>query len=1225
MKKVMEKNGKIILSLLNKFKLLQLTEFLLVFILGIISIGGLLALILWISSPLLNFSRLGLSSIIALVNALVLVLTTIVFIYKLSGLIKAQYIINMLHISTLIICLLISLGCSIFSFINNSLSIYFLFILMFFLLIASFGDNLISLFMGFSSAVSAVRLEDRAGFKGEVVSAVDFLLVKGKYSHNQELESLFINKLNNKLKNINPFKYFKLTKPFIRVILSILPLAILLSGQLLFSYKPSDAVNDAFRKETLPELEYDLYYTHQVLYGEEFFVLIRTNADLTTLTTNYNSKEIMSVPKEYKGNIAKIMNRSTKTIHKEDVSPVFDEKANHKTNNITNKKYYLYSMDKIIKDFTFNITFSLYNNKETIPKQNVDIVFLPEIESIEYTLRYPKVYKLNDYTSKGDGNIRTFAESSIHLKIRSNKRLTSAVFVLSDGQSEETHHPMTITQHNPIEAQLNYTITKKGSYYISLTDNKGYTNTERKITYAIDIIEDNPPTIELLEPKSDISVEQLNRIALGIHSQDDIEVSSLYIKYSVNNDGKQKKVGTIPLSIEPNRLINYNSVVNFTRSGAERGDRIEFHVRAFDSKGQSAESESVSIIYLDEYDVLDSIEITQGEEEQRLKDLLEEQKRLKEELETMMSNPAVNKEARTKELKELIESEKKLIKEINKTKENLKKMKELSKKENDKELSPELNKKIEEINKLLDELNREKAIKTVKQLEEMMKNPQESYQNRNSDKQPDEEEYIKKLEKAIEKLKTLKDLNTLAKAQKLAKQSLEQQQAINNDIKTDGKSDKRKLDKLSELTQKLESTLGEVKGKQIEQQTKMTKENIETLNEEALPSFSNLARKKEKQFSSLIKGAVLETRINEAVNDLEAILKKASGQHITDFMGFLDRLIVELISLNENINGLNDNIVKYKNQIDNVKQELISKLIEEILFIRGIFESRRSTFDKSAEGILPTENKKAYLHYFEEIAINLEGLAEAFNEKRMFSTSRMMNATISELNILTMELIKLKAQIKKQMQNSQGQGGGNPSPTTQNQSEGKQSQGNIGNDGSNDLDALADAQQRLTKETEDFIGKNKDGELSKEEQKYLENLGEEQDAIGDRLNNVVKDGLSKEKESIKQDIEQLRKEMNEIAEELKAKNIDYNILDRQKQVIKRMFETKDEIDNIEYKKERQAQIALENILNEGNQEELEKELKKQLSRQNLQNLSISEDLDPEYVQYIKDYFKRLND
>ncbi len=1270
----MEENNKIILSLINKFKLLQTFEFLLMFILGVVSIGGVLFLIFWFLSPLLNFSTLELSFVVAIVNVSILVLISTISIAKIYRLKSRQrprsnnplrgdgnsrnsYQFaskknvernrgsqtlrlrsgfynrgnpvscekNIRAVIFLAICIILSLSLSVLSFTETHLSIYFMFVLLLLLIGVSFLDRLTYLLAGFNSMNSAIRLEQRAKFNGEIISAVDFFLIKDKLAHNKGLEHLFIKKLGDKLKSFNIIRHFNVSKPILRILLCVIPVLVIASGQLLFSYKPTDAINDALTKETLPELQYDIHYKNQVLYGEEFFVLIKTNAELTTMNLNYNAKEITSVPKEYKGNIDKLLDRSTKSLHhtsKSSQTPSIapsDEKI----------KYYLYSMDNVVKDFTFSITFSLYNNRGNISNQEVKIIYLPEIEQLTYTLRYPTEYKLEDYTSKGDGNIQTFANSIVNLEIKSNNPLDEAVFVLQDTQGKETQYEMNIKHNdNPTEAKLNHKIEQEGRYYISLTDDKGYNNQDTRITYTIDIIEDNPPIVELLEPQTDFTTENLSKIPINVHSQDDIEVSLLRIEYSLNKDGKLKKSGRIPLNIKPKRVINHSKDVNFAKINAKRGDRIEFYVRAVDSKGQSAVSEKISITYPDEYDVLDSIKETQKQEEEKLKELVEEQKRLKEELETLYEEPKENNEAIIKKIEELLQREKNLIKEINKTKENLESLKELNKikeKQETKEEESSLDEKIEEINKLLEELNKEKATKTIEQLKEMMENPQEAMQNISKDKQQmNEEEYIKKLEKAIEKLKTLKDLSTIVEAKKIAKQSLKEQQDINNDIKTKDKSSKSKLDKLSELTQKLESKLNEVEGKQIKEKVEITKQDIENLNKEVIPSFKDSAMKKEDKASAMKSGVILENRIKKAIEELNTILKQASGQHIVDLMNFLNGLVPELITLNKNLNGLDTEIKKYKPQIDEVRQELISKLIEEILFIRDILESRKTKFDKLVEGILPTDYKTIYLKLFEDITANLEDLATAVNERRMYSTKRMMDASVGDLNKLTMEIIKLKAQMKEQMQNSQGQGG-DTSDSAQSQGQKEKSQGQSMNSGANDLNALADAQQRLTKETENFIGQNKDGKLSEEEKGHLENLGEEQDAIGKRLDNVIDGKLSEEKKQIKQDIEQMQKEIDEIAKELKEKNIDYDILERQKQVIKRMFETKDEIETIEYKKERQAQLALEQILSEDSQTELEEELKKQLSKQDIQNLSISEDLDPEYIQYIKDYFKRLNE
>lgn len=1047
---------------------------------------------------------------------------------------------------------------------------------------------------------TAIVLEKRLAYKGDLISAVEFITRKdGSQQYNNELKELFVNKVGNDYSGVKATKHLNIRNLLPKALIVLVAVMFVFLGEFIFNNKPSLFAQNFMYDYTEPIIKHETRYTEEVLFGEIFRADIFTNAELVAVDIEYEN-ETLHYNIEASGNKSLIKDGERGSITITNIKPD-DDNANTKK-----LKHYTFSFDDVSMDFSLNIKFVLGNKNLTIKDLPIKIIYNPRIEEFKYRVEYPDIYGLKDYTDTGNGNIQTYKGSKIYVEIECNNELKSAEIIFTDNEGNTITQDMIIDDADSYKANAVFDVEYDMDYTLKLIDTKGYTNSNN-VLYSINIIQDLLPEIELLEPAEDFTTKDIDNISLGVRTQDDAGLKKVSLIYDLLRDEKLIRNGEIVLSTKSGRVFNWSGNVDLSVSKAQRGDTIRFYAQAEDIKGQRAQSKTISILYPDIYDVYEDIRATQTEEEERLEDLLKEQEELNEELASLDESVSASPEELSKKKEELIERQKELIKEIEETRRKLDETKESVAED---ELSDEVQSRIDELNRLLEEMNLSKS----KELDLMRKDLERGKQTALRKKGIKDEEYIDRLKKAIEKLKTLKDISRLSEAEKITQNIIKDQEDINNDIKSKGKTTKDKLDKLNLKADKLEELLKDMETDSIYDMSENVRNSSTNLNNKIKKDFNSSAVNTEQRKKSSETGQELQSGFTKLQNDLSELIKETQSKDISELINFLDAFSEELIQFTKDFIAIENDINLLNNKSGDAKQEEYSAIINDLLFIKSVLNKRMTTFDTLVEGVLPPNFKQDFIIKSDKAQGVISETAEHLNKRSFFMAIRNNDNARRYINILTLDIIKLKITLKNSTQNGGG-GGSNGNP--QQQSGGSP----------DDMNSLAEAQQRLNRQLENFLGQAKNGELSDAEKESLENMGEEQKAIADRLGKQYGSEQSKnstENQSIKNELEAIRKELEEIADKLKNFQADEQMSDAQKELLKRMMEAKDGIEGEEYKEEREAQQALNQILNEDNQEDLNNKLKEILKNQDLNNIN-TENLSPEYIQYIIDYFKRLKE
>jgi len=186
-----------------------------------------------------------------------------------------------------------------------------------------------------------------------------------------------------------------------------------------------------------------------------------------------------------------------------------------------------YTFEKPVNDIDFHIVANEVSSKDFILK----VATVPAIENFEMLLHFPKYLGKKSEIIKGTGNAIVPEGTQITWKI--NAVATNSVQMLQD-------KVLSPFQNAGNEFKFSKSLFQNSEYQI-LTSNKLVKNYE-KLSYAINIIKDQEPTIKVEEAPDGLKTE--TPFLLGQIS-DDYGFSKLSIVYFPKDNPKQAKRGTI--------------------------------------------------------------------------------------------------------------------------------------------------------------------------------------------------------------------------------------------------------------------------------------------------------------------------------------------------------------------------------------------------------------------------------------------------------------------------------------------------------------------------------------------------------------------------------------------------------------------------------------------------------------------------------------------------------
>ncbi|MBA3704873.1 MAG: hypothetical protein H0W84_02925 [Bacteroidetes bacterium] len=557
-----------------------------------------------------------------------------------------------------------------------------------------------------------------------------------------------------------------------------------------------------------------------------------------------------------------------------------------------------YIFKNVQKTLNFRLSADGFKSKE------YELIALPNPVLLDFDIsfNYPKYLNKKDEIIKNTGDLSVPAGTKVNWKFNTQN---TEQLRLNFNDTSYTISPAS-------ENMFNYSARLFRDKTYSVTTANKFLKSKDSVTYAINVIPDAYPQINVEEKKDTISAK---RIYFRGDVKDDYGFNKLTFNYRfiTNNDtaiiDNNKKFTTNSNSVAINKAVIQDQFYHYwdmNELGISPGDQIEYYFEVWDNDGVTGSKSTRSQKMIFKAPTLKEIAENTNKNNDKIKDDLEESIRQAKDIQKELSDlqrKVAEKKTLTweekKKLQDLLDKQKALQNKVEKIKnenqqnnqqqseykqpdeklaEKQRQLEELF----DKVMTPELKEKYNELQKLLEKLDKDK----VQEALEKMK-----LDNKDLMKELDRNlEIFKQLEVEQKLQQNIDKLNELVKK--------EEDQAKKTDEKNaDSKEQKEKQDELNKQFEDLKKDIKDLekKNSELEQPNKM--ENSEPqqqeVQKEMQKSSEQLNENQKKNASKSQKSAAQKMqKMAEQMASMQAQMEQeAASEDIDKLRSILENLI----------------------------------------------------------------------------------------------------------------------------------------------------------------------------------------------------------------------------------------------------------------------------------------------------------------------------------------------
>jgi hypothetical protein len=216
------------------------------------------------------------------------------------------------------------------------------------------------------------------------------------------------------------------------------------------------------------------------------------------------------------------------------------------------------------------------------PAYRLTVVDLPAVRRMAATISYPRYTGLAPESIADATDLAVLRGSAVSLRITTTRPAASAALVI------EGRAPIAMTAAGSGNWTASFRVTGDAFYRVDLTGDDGRTVTG--LAYAIDALDDTPPTVRFSAPGRDTKVTSIEEITAQIEASDDFGVSELSLHVSVN--GAQPQVVKLAdTAVGALKELSAGHTFFLEEWTLSPGDLVSYHAEATDGAGQTAKSD----------------------------------------------------------------------------------------------------------------------------------------------------------------------------------------------------------------------------------------------------------------------------------------------------------------------------------------------------------------------------------------------------------------------------------------------------------------------------------------------------------------------------------------------------------------------------------------------------------------------------------------------------------
>ncbi|HOJ38221.1 MAG TPA: hypothetical protein PLP99_08395 [Ignavibacteriales bacterium] len=846
-------------------------------------------------------------------------------------------------------------------------------------------------------------------------------------------------------------------------------------------------------------------------------------------------------------------------------------------------------------DFTF---FFEYNNVKS-DKYDVKIVNEPLITKSVINIKPPAYTKISEYKEIDNGNITVPKGSKLTFDILASEQINNA-FIKTPAKLFDMS-----VQGNKAIGNLN--IYSDLIYSINLTSTYNIPN--KPVEYKIKVLQDEPPTLNVILPKYTHNKISNNRLECLLDVSDDYGLSKLTINYKVTVSkytSGQSNFSSIEIPINNDlnsQTINY--IWNFSKLALVPGEEVTFYFEVFDNDAISGFKSTKSSLYTIKVPDIDEI-FTENQQDlnqfqRKIENTIKEFNEIKEELnkikkELKQDKPELTWQEKEK-LQKTIEKYEKLQQKVQELKKEFSDIKNNSLENN--LLSKETLEKYLELQELMKEFTSEEYRKVLERMQKSLENlNRQQVQNELKNFEFNEEMFKKSIERTLNLLKRIQIEQKFDEINKRIENLKEQLNNLNNNLENAANKD------------------------EILKQQKELQQQIKELNKQ----LDNL-KNKMKEFNDLPNKELGELLDKNNPDDNENLISQAISSMQT---GNSQQAKNSQSNLNNNLSNLQKGLSSLKQQMmQKNQQETVNKMLKIINNLIDISKDQEKLRNK-------TNNSRNDYTQFSNLAIEQYNIQENLNR-----TYNIMNELAQKSFMITPEVANLLGNALREMQNSinyLSNVNAYNSTLSQNQviknlnelaklmsnTLKNMAQGQSGGAGSMSLmqqfQQMIQQQMQINQLTQQLASGQ---QLSQEQLQLARRLQQQQEIIRKSLEQMQQEAKSTgQSKKLPSNLDKLANEIQEVINDMRSNKFDDKLVQKQERILSRMLDATKSINDRDYEEKREKELSQQKY--KGSQNKLKFYENNQPTNNNSIDNLIREGYNEEYLKLIQNYFKLIN-
>ena len=852
--------------------------------------------------------------------------------------------------------------------------------------------------------------------------------------------------------------------------------------------------------------------------------------------------------------------------------------------------------ESVMEPFEYYVT----AGRLTSDHYRVGVSVKPVVAQFRLKAIYPSYAKVPPQEMpEGTGDVTALVGTVVEVSGKANTPLAEAKIQLSDSSAVSL-------KAERAQFAGRFVVRKDAIYHFEISDSAGERN-EDPPEYRITAIPDESPGIRIAQPGRDIYIPEGLVIPLALEAHDDFGLTKFALKVKKGSDEKER---TVPITDMKGKVADTSLAFNWDLNdlGLLAGEEAVYYAEVYDNDEVSGPKRGVSQTYRVRFPTVQEM-YAQSQEEQKevLADLqgsLPAQEELRKEVERISQELKTQKNLtweKKQEIQRSLKRQEELLKELEKTSQGLQQAAE--KAEQSPLVDMETVQKLQEVQRLMSEVMTEEMRKALQQLQEAMKKADpKMVQEAMKNLRLSQEELKQRLDKTIALLKDVQLEQKLKEAANKAQDLLTRQQALKEATK---QSDKKEVPALAPRQKELKE-----EAKQLAKDLKSLSDSLKASHPQVADSLAQLSQEME--------GDSLSGAMEQAANDL-------SNQQPQQAMENQEKAERSLSKLSQGIKSAQN---KKVGQDKKALAEKMRNAMKDLLYLSEKQNELNQKMGSAASN--PASDKDVLAKEQQDLQAGVKKVADQLAEagqKTMFLTPeimRQLGGSLSKMGQSQQQLQKGNAGGAQQNGKDAQQGLNQTVMSLMDAMSRMQASGSASGlkEAMERMAGLSQQQEGVNQGTQGLMPIPGEGQLSLQQRAEMTRLAAEQGAIAKGMRDVQRSLEGGGESGLQGRTEQIAKDMEKVAEDLKNRKVDRQTIERQQKILTRLLDAQRSVRERDMTERRKSETAkpyeakppkpLPSDL--GDQQ---KKIREALLR------AMKEGYPPEYEELIRAYFKAL--